>query len=1149
MSHPVQKIEREKVLSTLRDCIAERDLLLKVKESTDTAPQEVVEESRDDGNQVTISNDDERENNRVTNINSSITSKKQARIINNNKTTNKVVVDKCESTSEGMFTQILAHLHDKRASTNSNASSVGKTNSNASSVGKTNKVVVVKSLLSSKEGLATIHEQVSDVPSSTSTERSDSPDCAYSSSSDGTKLSSNTSKMPNNSLQLLIRKVTSQGPSTFPHVSDAKQSTSSSPSENAVLNLNVDNYGEQSGVIDRKEDGDLNQGQKNENDGIIKVEEASCWSAFTSFFFYSDIDCDSVVNIDDNPQSTQAILHPAIPFASSTSSILRSRSCPETPRERAWLMDNAVAPGNERQEATNKHILPEGKAAKTVKEGLLPRFLKIVCTDEMLVEHITLLDVNSKDIKVTNNNNIRGDDKVLEMKERALEEAIKANEEATARIVALLQHYSETKTEFDRNVNRKENKLKKEAADAEARVAEMEQEIRAKSEALTKEMDQNLALQDQIIRLTESIAKSWDEELMNYQSRLDMEKKILSLEYDVEAGRKATLEMALKEICSELGYIEDNHSQAARRVEVLRELLEKTTTKLSSFDSALHDERAVVDEQLQTQIRSLQSQQQSFEELLSAASITEQECALQMKEYLSIVESIEESLKQSSSNNESQEHDDMVVINEELEHNTNEVVVVKVDSNEVIDLEHCESIEMSRSDEHPTVTVSESLSDVDAQELVSISTNEEVAPIINDVEEVESNELIDLLQNESIEMICCPEVPDTPSAMETDPKTMSSKDDDSVHSSTKFLLIAMKSEDLEGNATSPCPQSLVEKESFHNGPSLPDSLDEYYARESVSPCSIVDVIVVDGPSPPNCLDEYYTRSSGSQCSIDDANSFSYKAFLGGMLSKSRSMSSSASIQSTNSKQVAMKLSKSQSMSSTGSKLSTKSELFAKKFLFPSISLSSSQTSKSKISQILSRPRSSSTFEGSEISKETRQVIDPSWTVADNRSKPGALASSYPASYEEYVLSESVSSVSDMEVGSTSSGSFTSLTKFVEERPTPKSILFRREHSSNSSFQDQALLSTSEDDSVSKMYTTSVEKSGTSYDSTLDTTSVENSYTTSVESQQETTTSSSASEWDTESSSTKIKKLQQLPPLHPRTNLAGIRAGKLGVLVQ
>jgi hypothetical protein len=235
------------------------------------------------------------------------------------------------------------------------------------------------------------------------------------------------------------------------------------------------------------------------------------------------------------------------------------------------------------------------------------------------------------------------------------------------------------------------------------------------------------------------------------------------------------------------------------------------------------------------------------------------------------------------------------------------------------------------------------------------------------------------------------------------------------------------------------------------------------------------------------------------------------------------------------------------MSSNGSQLSTKSELFAKKFLFPSISLSSSQTSKSKISQILSRQHSSSTFEGSEKSKETRQVIDPSWTVANNRSKHGAIASSYPASYEEYVISESVSSVSDMEVvGSTSSGSIVSLTKFVDERPTPKSILFRREHSSNSSFQDQALLSTSDDESVRKMYTTSVENSNTSYDSTLDTTSVENSYTTSVESQQETTTSSSARDWDTESSS---KKKLQLPPLHPRTNLAGIRAGKLGVLVQ
>jgi hypothetical protein len=168
-------------------------------------------------------------------------------------------------------------------------------------------------------------------------------------------------------------------------------------------------------------------------------------------------------------------------------------------------------------------------------------------------------------------------------------------------------------------------------------------------------------------------------------------------------------------------------------------------------------------------------------------------------------------------------------------------------------------------------------------------------------------------------------------------------------------------------------------------------------------------------------------------------------------------------------------------------------------------------------------------------------------VANNRSKHGAIASSYPASYEEYVISESVSSVSDMEVvGSTSSGSIVSLTKFVDERPTPKSILFRREHLSNSSFQDQALLSTSDDESVRKMYTTSVENSNTSYDSTLDTTSVENSYTTSVESQQETTTSSSARDWDTESSS---KKKLQLPPLHPRTNLAGIRAGKLGVLVQ
>jgi hypothetical protein len=1041
-SHPVHnKDEREKVLSTLRDCIAERDALRNskiAKESTDTALQEVIEESRDDGNQV---NDDKCENSRVTSIDSTtsaVTSKKRALTKNNNKT-NEFVVDSTTTatTSEGMFKQLLPHLHDKRAPTNGSTSSVGKTN----------KVVVVKSLLSSNEGLPTIQEG----------------------------------------------------------------------------------------------DGDLEQGQINEFDGIVTVGEASCWSAFISFFFYLDINCDSVVIIDDKPQ-TQVMAHSDVPFASSTS-ILRSRSFPETPRERAWPMDKAVAPG-ERQDAKNKQNLPEENLTRTevkaifdeqpeyskstVKEGLLPRFLKIVCMDEMLVEHITQLDVNSKDVKagVTNNHNIRGEDKE-EMKKRALEEAIKANEEATARIVALLQHYNETKTEFDHNVDwnvdREENKLKKEAADAGARVAEMEQEIRVKSEALKKEMDMNLQLQDQIIRLTESIAKSWDEELMNYQSRLDMEKKILLLEYDLEAGKKTTLEAALKEICSELGCIENNHSQAARRVQVLQELLDKTTTTLASFDSALHDQRAVIDEQLQTQIRSLQSQQQSFEELLTAASITEQECAQQMNVYLSIVESIEESLKQSSSNNESQEHDDILVIDEELAQNTNEVVVVTVDSNEVIDLEHCDSIGMCCSDEHPKMTFSvieteaskQSSSDIDAQELVSVSINEEVVPVINQVEEVEPNELIDLLQNESIEMICCTEVPDTPSAMKTDIKTASSKDDNSVHSSTNFLLIATKSDDFEvnvANAASPSPQSLFEKESFHDEPSLPDNLYEYYARESVSPCSLDDVIVVEGPSHPNSLDEYYTRSSGSPCSIYDAGSFSYKTFLGGMLSKSRSMSSN------------------------GARQSMKSEPFAKKFLFPSISLSSSQTSKSKISQI--SPRSSSTLHGSEKSKEIRQLIDPSWTVVNKGSKLGALVGSYPESYEEYILSDSVSSASYMEVGSTLSGSNASLTRFVEERPTLKSILFRRELSSNSSFQD---LSTSDNETAC-----SVENSNTT-DSTLDTKSVENSYATSVESQQETTTSSSASNEDTENSWTKRK--WRLPPLHPRTNLAGIRAGKLGVLLQ
>lgn len=269
---------------------------------------------------------------------------------------------------------------------------------------------------------------------------------------------------------------------------------------------------------------------------------------------------------------------------------------------------------------------------------------------------------------------------------------------------------------------------------------------------------------------------------------------------------------------------------------------------------------------------------------------------------------------------------------------------------------------------------------------------------------------------------------------------------------------------------------------------------------------------MEGPSHPNSLDEYYTRSSGSPCSIDDAGSFSYKAFLGGMLSKSRSMSSN------------------------GARLSMKSEPFAKKFLFPSLSLSSSQT-----------PRSSSTLDGSEKSEEIRQVIDPPWTVANKGSKLGALVSSYPASYEEYILSESVSSASDMEVGSTSSGSIASLTRLVEERPTPKSILFRRELSPNSSFQDQAILSTSDDETACKMYTLSVENSNTT-DSTLDTKSVENSYATSFESQQETTTSSSASNEDTENSWTKRKR-QLLPPLHPRTNVAGIRAGKLGVLLQ
>jgi hypothetical protein len=89
--------------------------------------------------------------------------------------------------------------------------------------------------------------------------------------------------------------------------------------------------------------------------------------------------------------------------------------------------------------------------------------------------------------------------------------------------------------------------------------------------------------------------------------------------------------------------------------------------------------------------------------------------------------------------------------------------------------------------------------------------------MINQVEEVEPNELIDLLQNESIEMICCPEVPDTPSAMKTDIKTASSKDDNSVHSSTKFLLIASKSDDFEvnvANAASPSPQFYLRKRVF-----------------------------------------------------------------------------------------------------------------------------------------------------------------------------------------------------------------------------------------------------------------------------------------------------------------------------------------------
>lgn len=1049
--------ERKEVLSALRSYIAERDTLRNVIADRSSDPG-VVDESRDDVDQVSRHRGECKNN--LTSTNHSLTTTSASTVVVPStamaSTKNVVVVTSLVSSSD--FLPTIHELSGVSSTTQSSDSS------QCSSDAATKPLTDKRSFLSSTNQGSDHDDQGSD----------------HSSSSNGTKLSTNASKSSvtspgitanispqsppcgdNSDIETTPRSINDFGQvrivrkkieqdttptaaqlsyccgTGMPFARDENMETkfkqisfiSTDSGDIKMKPSNLFNCVVQTDASAKKEDGVPIQGMTCERDNTtVTVDEASCWSAFTTFF--TPIATADTVNCNPDVANDKCHLqNPGTPLARSTP-ILRTRSFPETPRDRAELIDKAVTLANIQQEAevqrsTSLVALREDKSANA-QEGLLHRFMKIaVCTDNLLtclgpaVDQVSQIDATCKELNATIST-IRGVDKEPEMKDRALKEARRANEEATATIVELLQKYNETKAAYVRD----EIKLKKEAADAGAKLADMEEEIQKKTEALTNELDQNMELQAQIIRLTQSIANFWDEELINRQVQLDMEKKILSLEYDLEVGRKLALEMALKEICEELGQIQDNHDREARSVHILSELLEKTTTKLNSFDSTLLDERADVDEQLQIQILSLQTERQSLEAMLNSASISEHECAQKLNEYLSIVESIEESLKQASSDIEAQVHD-MVAIEEELTH----INKVKGESTEEIEHTYYESIK-----------------------------------------------------------ICCPGVPDpSTSATVTDKKSFGgsvSSSEFELCSTGKFL-IASKSEDfgcsVSENATLPTSDLA---------PSQPLSEEEHL--------NLVEVI--EGPSLPHNLEECYARSESPKSMMniagDDSSGNSFLRRLS-VIKLSRSSGSRDSGKSKRSPQKDEQLSKSRSSSSNASSQSHTSQQFAKKS-FVSRSSASSESSQSKNSQQDVNVMSMSRFlasNGSGKCTESRQILNSSWSVAEQNivlsassaavcasvSRYGARATTSRGFHEDLAVSEAVSDVKiDSSTSNSTEESFkTSRSEEISIAP-PASISFGREWLSSSSCQEQVSTSSSDDvteDAISsELCTTSCENS-------------------------------------------------------------------------
>jgi len=374
----------------------------------------------------------------------------------------------------------------------------------------------------------------------------------------------------------------------------------------------------------------------NKQDGALTVTEASCWSQATRAFMScgtlalfapeakdtATVDYDQIEKHDKHHQT--AIVHPNIP---------RACSYPVTShdvRTSARLIDRLEVSADVRQknEIQCTHWAAFG-ANKTANawEGLSHLFMKTgPCTDELL-------------------------NCLVEMKERAPEEARKAIGQATVRIDELLKQLTEMKSATCHD----EVELKKEAADARAHIIEMERAIGEKSIALTKEQDQRMELEYQIIQLNQAITSKQEQEWVNRQVIQGMDQKISSLEYDVEAARKSVLEMAVKDIKEDLVNIQVKHSQEAGSMQNLGEVLERMETKLSKLELELQDTDADAGV-MQIEIESLQSQEEHIESLLEEVTINELENEPKVNENMSSITSIKESLMQSSSNNEAREY-------------------------------------------------------------------------------------------------------------------------------------------------------------------------------------------------------------------------------------------------------------------------------------------------------------------------------------------------------------------------------------------------------------------------------------------------------------------------------------------------------------